>query len=151
MGSAAGARVSAQTCRPVPVEYVLWGAPGQGIVPAFDTPDWYVLDDEVWKIRAAGIATDDGRPLEWMMQIQHKVASHGDACCWLIPLHRETATRLVRLCWRSIVKCCSPARRAAQCARQQHCPRQEDGALVCRLVLAGIVRGAADRWRCIAV
>lgn len=77
--------VSAQTCTPTPMEYLTWGALGEGIVGG----QW-VPPGEVWKIRAAGIATDDGRPLEWMLQIEHPVASQGNACCWLIPLHRQT-------------------------------------------------------------
>jgi hypothetical protein len=69
-------------CVPAAMEYLRWGAAGEGIV-AGD----FVPAGEAWMIRAAGIATDDGRSLEWMMQIQHTLAS--GVCCWLVPLHRE--------------------------------------------------------------
>jgi hypothetical protein len=75
----------AQSCAPAAMEYLLWGDPGQGIVAGE-----FVPVGEVWKIRAAGIATDDGRQLEWMMQIQHTLKD--GQCCWLIPLHRQTGT-----------------------------------------------------------
>jgi hypothetical protein len=75
----------AQSCTPVAMEYLLWGDPGQGIVAGE-----FVPVGEAWKIRAAGVATDDGRQLEWMMQIQHTLKD--GQCCWLIPLHRQTGT-----------------------------------------------------------
>lgn len=86
------APLGAQTsdCTPQPIEYLLWGEPGQAIVPVSTDTNNYVPEGEVWRIRAAGIATDDGQMLEWMLQIQHRLAN--GACCWLIPLHRQTGS-----------------------------------------------------------
>lgn len=84
--------MAAQDCTPQPVESLVWGQPGQALLPALADVSGFVPPDQVWLIRAAGIATDDGRPIEWMLQIDHKVASQNDACCWLVPLHRQTGT-----------------------------------------------------------
>jgi hypothetical protein len=61
------------------IRYLSWGVPGQAslegpVVPA----------DEVWKIQLCGIATDDGNPIEWMMQVRMP-----DPMLWLMPVYRN--------------------------------------------------------------
>lgn len=85
-------RAQSPDCRPIVIESAQGGEAGQAMVPALSDPDHFVPTGEVWKIRAAGIATDDGHPLEWMLQIDHQVVSQDHACCWLIPLMRLTGT-----------------------------------------------------------
>ena len=68
----------------VPFRFLQWGEPGQA---SFDGP--VVPADEVWKIRACGIATDDGNPIEWMMQIRMP-----EPDLWLVPLHRHLGTAM---------------------------------------------------------
>lgn len=65
------------------VRYEMWGSPGQAsmlgqIVPAH----------EVWQARAAGIITEDGSPLEWMLQIYYPWPSHIPSPQLVTPLHR---------------------------------------------------------------
>jgi hypothetical protein len=46
------------------VYYELWGAKGDTGVIGYAVPP-----GEVWKVRGCGISSDDGRMLEWMLQI----------------------------------------------------------------------------------
>lgn len=92
-----GVSVGAQApdCTPLRLEYLLWGAAGAGQVP---TPGddvgggypngGYVPDTEVWQIRAAGLSSTISLPAEYMLEIQHKVWSAANVCCWLIPVQR---------------------------------------------------------------
>lgn len=88
------ALLAQSSCQPEKLEYLLWGSAGQGIVPAASDTSSFVPSDEVWQIRAAGVATTDSVSREYMLQIDHKVWSQGDACCWLVPLHRHLGTAL---------------------------------------------------------
>lgn len=85
-----GAPVSAQDCTPQRLKHLSWAPAGQAIWP---TPTYwanpelflaFVPDGEVWRIDAAGIATTDGRALEWMLQIELKAEQ------MLVPLERPT-------------------------------------------------------------
>lgn len=82
--------LNAQDCTPMRLKHLSWGPQGQAIWP---TPTYwanpelslaFVPDGEVWRIDAAGIATSDGRQLEWMLQIELKVEQ------MLVPLERPT-------------------------------------------------------------
>ena len=48
-----------------------------------------VPEGKAWVIRAAGVFTSDGNPIEWMMEISHPVWQQGNACCHLIPVARS--------------------------------------------------------------
>lgn len=65
----------------VPIKWLEWGAAGQA---SFDGPA--VPEGKAWIIRACGIATDDGNPVEWMMQIRLP-----EPLLWLVPVERNQA------------------------------------------------------------
>lgn len=71
------------------VKKIYWattGQPGQGHI--FGP---YVPEGKIWVIESCGIATHDGRPFEWMMQVAIS-DPHGTGGYWLVPCHRPTGT-----------------------------------------------------------
>jgi hypothetical protein len=96
----ATAGTAAQTvpgCTPQRIEYLLWGADGAGQVPTPGDPvgggypnGGYVPDGEVWLIDKAGISSTIPNAAEFMLEVQHKVWSQNNVCCWLIPAMRMT-------------------------------------------------------------
>lgn len=81
-------------CQPDKLEFLMWGTAGQSEIPAPTDTAGFVPSSEVWQIRAAGIATTDGSAREYMLEIQHTVWSQGNACCWMVPVHRHLGTAL---------------------------------------------------------
>jgi hypothetical protein len=68
----------------VPIEGLVWGAKGQAHVDGAAVPE-----GKIWLIRAAGIFTNDGTDLEWMLEIKHVLNGSSDPNnWWLIPLQR---------------------------------------------------------------
>ena len=70
----AASRVSAQTCTPTPIRTLIWGTPGQTIVPPNeDKTSNLVPAGKVWLIKAAGIGqgADPGVAIEYRLQIDH--------------------------------------------------------------------------------
>jgi hypothetical protein len=81
-----GVFVPTSDARVMKFRFLKWGALGEGGVTGDVVPQ-----GQVWLVQAAGIATDDGRFLEWMMQI--KVNNpNGKGGYWLVPLHRQSGT-----------------------------------------------------------
>lgn len=77
--------VAAQTsCVGTPIEALVWGDVGSNTVYGAPVPSGMA-----WVIRAAGVFTNDGGALEWMMEILHPVASQGNVCCWRIPIAKS--------------------------------------------------------------
>jgi hypothetical protein len=87
-------RAETPDCTPQKMEYLAIGEPGVGQVPNPYNPvlvnHGWVPDNEVWQIRAAGIGSTLSAPAEYMLEIQHKVFSYGNVCCWFIPAMRAT-------------------------------------------------------------
>lgn len=88
-----GSAARADDCTPVPIEVALTGAPGQAILLPFTDPNYFTPEGFVDWVYAAGIATTDGRALEWALQIDHRVRSQGNVCCWLVPLQASAGVR----------------------------------------------------------
>ena len=77
--------LSAGQCPVENKEFLLWGAPGAGIVQSDPVPD-----GKVWIVRAAGLFTNDNMPpADYMLELIRPVRSQGDACCWRIPLEKS--------------------------------------------------------------
>jgi hypothetical protein len=66
------------------VNYELWGAKGKGSLIGYSPPA-----GEVWKVRGAGIITDDGTPLEWMLQLYIAWPGHLPNPQLLVPIARN--------------------------------------------------------------
>jgi hypothetical protein len=66
------------------VSYELWGARGNGSVVGYAPPN-----GEVWKVRGAGIITDDGNMLEWMLQLWIAWPGHKPNPQLLVPIARN--------------------------------------------------------------
>lgn len=80
--------VSVAAAQPVPIEFLRWGAKGEAHVYGDVVPG-----GKLWLIRAAGIFTNDGTPLEWMLEIKHGLGGSMDPNnTWLIPLERTPGT-----------------------------------------------------------
>ena len=69
-----------------PIKFLEWGVKGQGLVDGSVVPV-----GQVWLIKAAGVVTDDGQQLEWMMQIKIN-NPQGRGGYWLVPLERQNGT-----------------------------------------------------------
>jgi hypothetical protein len=66
------------------VNYELWGAKGASSVVGYAPPS-----GEVWKVRGAGIITDDGNMLEWMLQLWIAWPGHKPNPQLLVPIARN--------------------------------------------------------------
>jgi hypothetical protein len=66
------------------VNYELWGAKGKGSLIGYSPPA-----GEVWKVRGAGIITDDGTALEWMLQLYIAWPGHLPNPQLLVPIARN--------------------------------------------------------------
>jgi hypothetical protein len=66
------------------VYYEFWGAKGNDSVVGYAVPN-----NEVWKVRGCGISTDDGRNLEWMLQIWIPWAGHKPNQQLLVAIQRN--------------------------------------------------------------
>jgi hypothetical protein len=54
-----------------PIRFEVWAEPGESIVYGPVVPD-----GEIWLYRGAGIITDDGNSIEWMLQIRYPFPGH---------------------------------------------------------------------------
>ena len=74
----------AQTCTPTRLQYHSgW------LFNAAYVYGPYVPEGEVWKIERGGVASNDSAIREIMFQVEERVVSQGNVCCWMIPVARS--------------------------------------------------------------
>jgi hypothetical protein len=64
------------------IHYLQWGTNGQASIISPTVPA-----GKIWVIEEFGIATTDGNPIEWMMQVAVNNPA-GNGGHWLMPVHR---------------------------------------------------------------
>lgn len=74
----------AQTCTPTRLQYHSGWFNNAAYVAG---P--YVPEGEVWKIERGGVASNDSSVREIMFQVEERVISQGNVCCWMIPVARS--------------------------------------------------------------